>query len=109
MSDIKILKIDENKSRASDSNPLYTLVLSDAPSQEWRVNLDSAYQQSRNTQIFNVRAQGKELTLTTTAGLGAKQMLSAVQGLLDKVNSSEDAFLHDIREVNKELGAGGSQ
>lgn len=106
MATINVLKIDENKSHFSDSNPHYVLVLSGKPNPNWKSNLASLFEQSKNRQLMNLRIEsnpGNELTLNTTKDVNPEQMLETIQNLITKVNEEEDNFKNKIIELNKKI------
>ncbi|HYY57274.1 MAG TPA: hypothetical protein VE842_08060 [Pyrinomonadaceae bacterium] len=106
MADITIVKIDENKSKPSASQPHYVAVLSGKPDQTWKNNLVSPIQQNKNPQIINVRVElnpGNELTFDTKPDVDLKQMVTTIQAWLKQLDSAEDQFKDKIREVNKKL------
>ena len=108
MADIKVLKIDENKSHPSDSNPFYSLVLSAKPDQSWNNNFQEVHSRKRLTEVMNLRIEGNPgnvLTLNTAPGVSGEQMLQIVQGLLADTNAKEDAFMTEIQRLNEKLAA----
>ncbi|MBV9924159.1 MAG: hypothetical protein JOZ96_03895 [Acidobacteria bacterium] len=108
MASIQIVKIDEDKSHFSDTNPSYVLVLSGKPDQNWKGQLEAVFTQSKNSQILNLHVdgnRGNELVLDTRKDVTPEQMLETVQGLVAKVNSQEEEFKNKLRELNKKLTA----
>lgn len=103
MANIKISKIDENKSKPSNSNPYYVLVLSEQPDQNWKNRLHELEEKKRNSGIMNLRVEHTELTFTTRPDMDIEQAISVVQELIKEVNGADDEFKNKIREINKKL------
>lgn len=112
MSGVLIKRIDENKSRPSNSNPFYVLVLSEAPDANWKARLDELARRkpaNNRMSLLNVRiennASGAVMTLTTPASVTPEQMLEEAQALIQEVNADEDVFRQRIRELNEKLSS----
>jgi hypothetical protein len=106
MPDITIVKIDENKSKPSNSQPHYVAVLSGKPDQTWKINLETLIQRNRNPQIMNIKVDqnpGNELQFDTKAGADLGEVVTVIQDWLSQLDTAEDQFRDTIREVNKKL------
>ena len=106
MSDIKILKIDEQKSKPSDSNPFYVATLSAKPDQTWKNNLDSLIRRSKTAGVMNVRVSQEhpnELTFNTQPNMELEQAVTLIQGWLKEVAGKTDDFTDKIRKLNEKL------
>lgn len=106
MADITIVRIDENKSKPSATQPHYVAVLSGTPDSAWKINLGTLYARNKNPNIMNFKVcetKPNELTFDTKADVDLEQVAATLKGWLEQLDNAEDQFKAKIREVNKKL------
>jgi hypothetical protein len=105
---IRINKIDEEKSKPSDSQPQYVANLSDKLDQTRINNLESLVQKSRNPDIMNIRVElrpGNVLTFDTKGNVDLDVAVATINGWLEKISGEEAQFKQNIADVNEKLAS----
>jgi hypothetical protein len=105
---IRIDRIDEEKSKPSNSQPHYVAILSDKLDQTGINNLGSLIQRGRNADIMNVDVKaspGNVLTFDTRANVDLDVAVTTLQGWLKEISGKEEQFKQKIKEVNEKLSS----
>jgi hypothetical protein len=105
---IRIDRIDEEKSKPSDSQPHYVAILSDKLDQTGINNLSSLIQRSRNVDIMNVDVKaspGNVLMFDTRANVDLDAAVTTLQGWLKEISGKDEQFKQKIKAVNQKLSS----